>query len=194
MPRTRPSVFRILQPVNQKTPEGIWRFLIHVPRAGFEPARPYGQGILSPSRLPTPPPRQDSNYKLKTLNYKLLFEARAGIDHKSLNEIACKHTNFIKCSWSGHPQGYYHFSSSFLTREMGRSQSSLLSDSAAPCDSRRKVCRHLPPKPCVHFVLFEARAGIAPAHGGFAVPSVSTSPPGLISYFKPKQHGHQALC
>ena len=29
-----------------------------VPGVGFEPTRPCGQGILSPSRLPVPPPRR----------------------------------------------------------------------------------------------------------------------------------------
>ena len=32
-----------------------WR--LRVPGAGIEPARPYGHGILSPERLPVPPPR-----------------------------------------------------------------------------------------------------------------------------------------
>ncbi len=34
----------------------------------------------------------------------------------------------------------------------------------------------------VSFYLSEARAGIEPAHGGFAVPSVTTSPSGHASY------------
>ena len=33
-----------------------WRAWV-VPGAGLEPARPFGQGILSPQRLPLPPPR-----------------------------------------------------------------------------------------------------------------------------------------
>ena len=33
------------------------RFVL-VPRAGIEPAQPCGPGILSPLRLPVPPPRQ----------------------------------------------------------------------------------------------------------------------------------------
>jgi hypothetical protein len=30
---------------------------IQVPGVGIEPTRPYGHGILSPERLPVPPPR-----------------------------------------------------------------------------------------------------------------------------------------
>ena len=33
--------------------------LVMVPRAGLEPARPFGQRILSPQRLPIPPPGRD---------------------------------------------------------------------------------------------------------------------------------------
>ena len=35
----------------------VFRVVEQVPRAGIEPARPKGRGILSPLRLPIPPPR-----------------------------------------------------------------------------------------------------------------------------------------
>ena len=38
-----------------------------VPRAGLEPARPYGQRILSPLRLPIPPPGQARNGAKQTV-------------------------------------------------------------------------------------------------------------------------------
>ena len=34
-----------------------------VPTPGLEPGRPYGQGILSPLRLPIPPSGHLNNYK-----------------------------------------------------------------------------------------------------------------------------------
>ena len=38
-----------------------------VPRAGLEPARPEGQRILSPQRLPIPPPGQPRRYRITAL-------------------------------------------------------------------------------------------------------------------------------
>ena len=38
-----------------------------VPRAGLEPARPEGQRILSPLRLPIPPPGQPGHYRITGL-------------------------------------------------------------------------------------------------------------------------------
>ena len=34
-------------------------FVLMVPRAGIEPARPQGHWILNPARLPVPPPRHE---------------------------------------------------------------------------------------------------------------------------------------
>ena len=44
-----------------------------VPRAGLEPARDFSQRILSPQRLPIPPPGQDEEK----------MEARVGIEPAS---------------------------------------------------------------------------------------------------------------
>ena len=41
----------------QAAAEGLTNFLELVPGAGIEPARPEGHRILSPERLPVPPPR-----------------------------------------------------------------------------------------------------------------------------------------
>ena len=47
--------------------------LVMVPRAGLEPARPFGQRILSPQRLPIPPPG----------HCEKKMEARVGIEPAS---------------------------------------------------------------------------------------------------------------
>ncbi len=41
---------------------------------GFEPSRPYGQWILSPSRMPVPPPAQKSQTKMVLLLLHPLYE------------------------------------------------------------------------------------------------------------------------
>ena len=50
------------------------RFVL-VPRAGIEPAQPCGPGILSPLRLPVPPPRH-MELSIKQTN----MEAASGIE------------------------------------------------------------------------------------------------------------------
>ena len=45
-----------------------------MPRAGIEPARGYPRGILSPLRLPIPPPRQP----LFSMAYTVLFGSLIG--------------------------------------------------------------------------------------------------------------------
>ena len=48
-----------------KVPDGLSeRKNDMVPRAGLEPARPEGQRILSPQRLPIPPPGQPRRYRI----------------------------------------------------------------------------------------------------------------------------------
>jgi hypothetical protein len=56
------------------------RTLLHkeacvVPGAGLEPARPFSRGILSPLRLPVPPPGLRSGQR-----YHKRLEARTGIE------------------------------------------------------------------------------------------------------------------
>ncbi len=43
-------------------------------QAGFEPARPYGQRILSPPRLPIPPPEPIDSYFLDLSVYSFNLE------------------------------------------------------------------------------------------------------------------------
>ena len=46
-------------------------------RAGFEPARPFGQGILSPQRLPVPPPSRIAVIKSDALIIGMQADAKA---------------------------------------------------------------------------------------------------------------------
>ena len=43
-----------------------------VPRAGLEPARCYHRGILSPLRLPVPPPRLKVIFSISSILNKIL--------------------------------------------------------------------------------------------------------------------------
>ena len=53
------------QPVNKNIPTTIIIiFFIFMPRAGVEPARGCPRGILSPLRLPIPPPGPESHLKI----------------------------------------------------------------------------------------------------------------------------------
>ena len=57
-----------------------------VPGVGIEPTRPFGQGILSPLRLPVPPPRRIHHDRLATCAMGLFNErARNGYDSRSRN-------------------------------------------------------------------------------------------------------------
>ncbi len=58
-----------------------------MPGAGLEPARDLAHWILSPARLPIPPPRQDGNYKV--VKYKPLrvkIPNMGGNHHKVLDD------------------------------------------------------------------------------------------------------------
>jgi hypothetical protein len=55
-PQSSPSASRAGEDGSSTSPRTI-----EVPGVGFEPTRPCGQGILSPSRLPVPPPRPGSH-------------------------------------------------------------------------------------------------------------------------------------
>ena len=65
-----------------------------VPGAGLEPAQPFDQGILSPSRLPIPPARH---------THFLVLEApsRFGLENKAFAELCL--TTWPRCHtyWSG---------------------------------------------------------------------------------------------
>ena len=49
-------------------------YIYVVPRAGLEPARCYHRGILSPLRLPVPPPRQGKKELEATSGFEPLYK------------------------------------------------------------------------------------------------------------------------
>ena len=58
-------------------------FIELVPGGGIEPARPWGEGILSPMRLAISPPGQKKGYSTITFYFTIQMEARAGIEPAS---------------------------------------------------------------------------------------------------------------
>lgn len=55
--------------------------LILVPEAGVEPARPCGRGILSPVRLPIPPPGHDKHRCIDRIGEVILRSSTTFPDH-----------------------------------------------------------------------------------------------------------------